>query len=97
MLAPYKIVKRYVSLGPKEPPTTSITTTTTTTIATKFQVKRQKGDLNVCILLAVCMEFPLGHVADTRTEQKIVDIDRKTIHYKLKHAIIHEGWKTPTP
>jgi len=38
-------------------------------------------------------EIPsFGHVANTRMEKKIV-VDRKTIHYKIKHLIIHEKWK----
>jgi hypothetical protein len=39
-------------------------------------------------------EIPsFGHVASTRTAKKIVDADRKTIHYKIKYLIIHEEWK----
>jgi len=39
-------------------------------------------------------EIPsLGHVANTRIEEKTVDVDRKTIYYKIKHVIIHEGCK----
>jgi hypothetical protein len=40
------------------------------------------------------LEIPsFGHVANTRTAKKIVDVDRKTIHYKIKYLIIYEEWK----
>jgi hypothetical protein len=33
-------------------------------------------------------EIPsLGYLANTRTEQQISDVDRKTIPYKIKHGI----------
>jgi hypothetical protein len=45
----------------------------------------------------MCEIHSSGHLANIRTEQKIVDVDRKTIHHKIKHGIIYEGWKTHTP
>jgi hypothetical protein len=39
----------------------------------------------------------LGDLANTRRENEVDDVDRKALHYEIKHGILYEGWKTPHP